>query len=63
MTTVVKMVGKSVAKEEEIQAYIKARSKIRCSLKNILIEISVDYRSTYVSYEMVCRWKKKFNSG
>ena len=63
LTTVVKMVGKSVAKKEEIWAYIKARSKIGCSLKEISPEISVVYGSTNVSYDMVCRLKKKFDSG
>ena len=44
----VKMVGKSVAKEE-IRAYIKASTKIACTLKQIFAEISVVYRSTNVS--------------
>ena len=30
-------------------------------LKQIFAEISVDYGSTYVSYDTVCRWKKKFD--
>ena len=50
------MVGKSVAKKEELRAYIKVRSKIGCSLKQISTEISVVYGSTYVSYYRVCRW-------
>ena len=41
LTTVVKLIGKSVAKKEEIQASIKARSKIGHSLKQIFTEISV----------------------
>ena len=41
LTTVVIMVGKSVAKMEEILAYIKACSKVGCSLKQIFAEISV----------------------
>ena len=61
MTIVVKMVGKNVAKKEEMWTYIKARSKIGCSLKQIFAEISV-YVSTNVSYDMVLRWKKKFDS-
>ena len=48
------MVGKSVAKKEEIRAYIKACYKIGCSLKQIFAEISVDYGSTNVSYNIVC---------
>ena len=33
------MVGKNVVKKEEIQAYIKARFKIDCSLKQTFAEI------------------------
>ena len=55
------MVDKSVAKNEEIRAYIKARSKIGCSLKQTFAEISVVYRSTNVFNDMVGRWKKKFD--
>ena len=62
LTTIVKFVSKSVAKKEEIRAYIKARSKIFCSLKRIFAEISVVYEST-MSYDAVHRWKKKFDSG
>ena len=62
MTTVVEMVGKSFAKKEEIQAYIKSCSKIGFSLKQIFAEISVVYRSTNVSYDLVRTWKKKFDS-
>ena len=40
------MVGKSAAKEEGVRAYIKARSKIGCSLKQIFAEISAVYVST-----------------
>ena len=57
------MVGKSVAKKEEIQASIKACSKIGCSLTQIFAEISVVYGSTYVSQDAVRRWKKKLDSG
>ena len=41
LTTVVEMVGKSVAKKEEIRAYIhvNAHSKIGCSLKQIYFEM------------------------
>ena len=45
------MVGKSVAKNEEIWAYIKVYSKIGRSLKQIFAEIFA-----------VCRWKNKFDS-
>ena len=60
------MVGKSAAKKEEIQAFIKARSEIGCSLAQIFAEISavsVVYGSTNVSHDVVCRWKKKLDSG
>ena len=63
LTTVVKMVGKSVAKKEEIRAYMETRSKIGCSLKQIFAEISAVYGSTNVSYDTVRRWKKIFDSG
>ena len=63
LTTEVKMVEKSVSKKEEIRSYIKACSKIGYSLKQIFAEISVVYRSTNVSYDMVCRRKKKSDSG
>ena len=56
------MVGKSVAKKEEIRAYLKV-SKIGSSLKEVFIEISVVYRSTNVFFGTVLRWKKKFDSG
>ena len=47
------MVGKSVAKKEEILAYIKAHSKIGCSLKQIFAEMSSVYESTNLSYDTV----------
>ena len=47
------MIGKSVAKKEEIWAYIKAHSKIGCSLKQIFTEISVVHRSANVSYDLL----------
>ena len=40
LTTAVKMVGRSVDKKDEIRAYIKARSKLGCSLKKLMTEIS-----------------------
>ena len=52
LTTVVKMVGKGVAKKEEIWACLKACSKIHCFLKQIFADISVVYRSANVSYYM-----------
>ena len=63
LTTAVKMVGRSVDKKDEIQAYIKARSKLGCSLKKLMTEISTAFGPSCVSYDTVRRWKKKFESG
>ena len=63
LTTAVKMIGRSVDKKDEIRAYIQARSKLGCSLKQLLTEISIAYRPSCVSYDTVRRWKKKFESG
>ena len=60
LTIVVKMVGKSVIKEE-IRAYMKACFEIGCSLKQIFAEISGIYRSTNVSWHLH-RWIKKIDS-
>ena len=54
------MVGRSVDKKDEIRAYIKARSKLSCSLKKLMSEISTAFEP---SYDTVRRWKKKFESG
>ena len=59
----VKMVGKSVEKKEEIRAYIKARSLLGCSLKQIVSEIQSVYGSNSMSYDTIRRWKKKFDAG
>ena len=58
-----KMVGRSVNKKDEIRAYIKARSKLGCSLKKLMTEISTAFGPSCVSYDTVWRWKKKFESG
>ena len=63
LTTAVKMVGRSVDKKDEIRAYIKARSKLGCSLKKLMTEISTAFGPSCVSYDTVWRWKKKFESG
>ena len=63
MTTAVKIVGRSVDKKVEILAYIKAHSKLGCSLKQLMTEISTAYGLSCVSYDTVRRWKKKFESG
>ena len=57
------MVGRSVDKKDEKQAYIKARSKLGCSLKKLMTEISTAFGPSCVSYGTVRRWKKKFESG
>ena len=63
LTTAVKMVGRSVDKKDEIRAYIKACSKLGCSLKKLMTEISTAFGPSCVSYDTVRRWKKKFESG
>ena len=57
------MVGRSVDKKDEIRAYIKAPSKLGCSLKKLMTEISTAFGPSCVSYDTVRRWKKKFESG
>ena len=57
------MVGRSVDKKDEIRAYIKARSKLGCSLKKLMTEISIAFGPSCVSYDTVRWWKKKFESG
>ena len=57
------MVGRSVNKKDEIRAYIKARSKLGCSLKKLMTEISTAFGPSCVSYDTVRRWKKKSESG
>ena len=57
------MVGRSVDKKDIIRAYIQARSKLGCSLKQLMTEISTAYGPSCVSYDTVRRWKKKFESG
>ena len=57
------MVGRSVDKKDEIRAYIKARSKLGCSLKKLMTEISTAFGPSCVSYDTVRRWKKESESG
>ena len=57
------MVGRSVDKKDEIRAYIKAPSKLGCSLKKLMTEISTAFGPSCVSYDTVRQWKKKFESG
>ena len=42
--------------------HLKPHSKIGCSLKQIFADIFAVYGSTNLSYDTVCRWKKKFDS-
>ena len=56
------MVGRIIDKKDKIRAYIQARSKLGCSLKQLMTEISNAY-GPCVSYDTVRRWKKKFESG
>ena len=57
------MVGRSVDKKDEIRADIKARSKLGCSLKKLMTEISTAFGPSCVSYDTVRRSTKKFESG
>ena len=57
------MVGSRVDHKDEIQAYIKARSKPGCYLKQLMTELSTAYGPSCVSDDTVGRWKKKFESG
>ena len=56
------MVGRSVDKKDEIRVCIQACSKLGCSLKQLMTEISTAYGPSCVSYDTVPRWKKKFES-
>ena len=57
------MIGRSVDKKDEMRAYIQAPSKLGCSLKQLMTEISTAYGPSCVSYDTIRRWKKKFESG
>ena len=57
------MVGRSVDQKDGIQAYIKARSKIGWSLKQLMTELSTTSGPSCVPYDTVRRWKNKFESG
>ena len=56
------MVGRSVDLKTEIRAYIKARSKFGCSLKQLMTELSTTEVPSCVSYDTVRRWKNRFES-
>ena len=51
------------AYKDEIRAYIQAHSKLGCSLKQLMTEISTACGPSGVSYDTVPRWKTKFESG
>ena len=57
------MVGRSVDQKAEIRVYIRARSKLGCSMKQLMTEISTAYGPSCVSFDTVRRWKNKFESG
>ena len=62
LTTAVKMVGRSINKKDGIRAYIQTRSKLGCSLRQLMTEISTAYGPSCVSYDTVRPWKKKSES-
>ena len=57
------MVGKRVENIEEIRAYIKVCWKLNHSVKQTFTELGEVYGSDKVSFEAVCRWRKKFLTG
>ena len=61
LTTVIKIVGtcRRVNQKDEIRGYIKACSKLVCSLKQLMIELCTTYEPSCVSYDTVRRWKNK----
>ena len=61
MTTVVKMVGRSVNQKDDIRAYIKALLKHGCSLKQLTTELSNTYGHSSVSYDTFRRLKINLN--
>ena len=62
-TSFPKMVGRSVDQKYEVWAYIKARSKLGCSLKQLMTELSTAKGPSCVSYDTDRSWKNKFESG
>ena len=57
------MVGKRSLKSEEIRVYIKNRSKLGITSKEIFEELCTVYGQNEVSYSTVTRWVKKFKTG
>lgn len=63
MTIVVKLVGKRVEYIEEIRADIKVCTKLGdSSVMQIFTEFREVHASDKVSYEIVCRWRKGFQT-
>ena len=62
-TSFPKIVGtcRRVNQKDKIRGYIKARSKLVCSLKQLMTELSTTYGPSCVSYDTIRRWKIKFN--
>ena len=57
------MVGKRVENIKEITAYIKVRTKLGYSVKQIFTDLGEVYGSDKVCYETVCKWRQKFLTG
>jgi hypothetical protein len=55
------MVGRSFDKKDEIRAYIKARSKLGCSLKQLMTEQSTANGPSCVSKDTVKRGKRNLS--
>ena len=59
------MVGRRIDQKYEIWAYIKARSKLSYSLKQLITELqlSTTLGPSCVSYDTARSWKNKYESG
>ena len=57
------MVGRSVDQKDKIRAYFKARSKLCCTMKQLMTELSTAFGPSCVYYDKARRWKNKFESG
>ena len=57
------MVGKRLELSAEIRGYIKIRSQLGYSAKNIFNDIVNIHGDTSVSYMTVCRWARQFVNG
>ena len=54
------MFGRNFTQKDEIQAYIKAPSKLGCYLKQLIYGLSTAYGPS-LSYDTVRRWKIYLN--